>query len=118
MDFTCLLDIRCALGESPVLDDRRKLLFFVDVMGPAIHAVRLDGTGLQTWPMPKPVGSIGLAESGRLLNGTGNFLDRAGNFNARTGNLNLGIVQIDFRMTLSERTIRRWRSARRSGYSF
>jgi len=32
--------------------------------------------------------------------------------------LNLGIVQIDFRMTLSERTIRRWRSARRSGYSF
>src|SRR5674476_1538741 len=75
MDFTCLLDIRCALGESPVLDDRRKLLFFVDVMGPAIHAVRLDGTGLQTWPMPKPVGSIGLAESGRLLNGTGNFLD-------------------------------------------
>jgi len=31
MDFTCLLDIRCALGESPVLDDRRKLLFFVDV---------------------------------------------------------------------------------------
>src|SRR5664279_6370935 len=73
MDFTCLLDIRCALGESPVLDDRRKLLFFVDVMGPAIHAVRLGGTGLQTWPMPKPVGSIGLAESGRLLNGTGNF---------------------------------------------
>jgi sugar lactone lactonase YvrE len=67
MDFTCLLDIRCALGESPVWDDRRELLFFVDVMGPAIHAVRLDGTGLQTWPMPKPVGSIGLAESGHLI---------------------------------------------------
>jgi hypothetical protein len=57
-------------------------------------------------------------EQHSLLNGTGNFLDRAGNLNARTGNLNLGIVQIDFRMTLSERTIRRWRSARRSGYSF
>jgi sugar lactone lactonase YvrE len=48
MDFTCLLDIRCALGESPVLDDRRKLLFFVDVMGPAIHAVRLDGGRCQS----------------------------------------------------------------------
>jgi sugar lactone lactonase YvrE len=67
MDFTCLLDIRCALGESPVWDDRREKLFFVDAMGPAIHAVSLDGTGLQTWPMPKPVGSIGLTESGRLI---------------------------------------------------
>jgi sugar lactone lactonase YvrE len=67
MNFTCLLDIRCGLGESPVWDDRRELLFFVDAISPAIHAVRLDGTGLQTWPMPKPVGSIGLAESGRLI---------------------------------------------------
>ena len=43
MDFTCLLDIRCALGESPVWDDRRKLLFFVDVMvrdGAALKSVR------------------------------------------------------------------------------
>jgi len=67
MDFACLLDIRCSLGECPVWDDRRELIFFVDAIGQAIHAVRLDGTGLQTWPMPKPVGSIGLAESGRLI---------------------------------------------------
>ena len=67
MNFTCLLDIRCALGESPVWDARRERLFFVDVMAPAIHAVRLDGMELQSWIMPKPVGSIGLTESGRLL---------------------------------------------------
>jgi sugar lactone lactonase YvrE len=67
MDFTCLLDLRCQLGESPVWDERRVLLFFVDVMAPAVHAVRLDGSGLKTWPMPQPVGSIGLTESGRLI---------------------------------------------------
>ena len=67
MDFTCLLDIRCALGESPVWDERRETLFFVDAMAPAIHAVRLDGTRLQSWPMPTLVGSIGLTDSGRLI---------------------------------------------------
>ena len=67
MNFTCLPDLRCRLGESPVWDERRELLFFVDILAPAIHAVRLDGSDLKTWPMPRPVGSIGLTESGRIV---------------------------------------------------
>jgi sugar lactone lactonase YvrE len=67
MDFTRLGDITCELGEGPVWDERRELLFFVDILAPAIHAIRLDGTGLRTWPMPKVIGSIGLTESGRLI---------------------------------------------------
>ena len=67
MDFTRLLDLRCRLGESPVWDDPREMLFFVDAMALAVHAVRLDGSGLKTWPTPKPVGSIGLTDSGHLI---------------------------------------------------
>jgi sugar lactone lactonase YvrE len=67
MEFTRLGDVICELGESPLWDDRRELLFFVDILAPAIHAIRLDGSGLRSWPMPAPIGSIGLTESGRLI---------------------------------------------------
>jgi sugar lactone lactonase YvrE len=67
MEFTCLTDLKCELGESPVWDDRRELLFFVDILAPAIHAIRLDGEALRTWPMPAVIGSIGLTQSGRLI---------------------------------------------------
>lgn len=67
MEFNCLGDIQCELGESPVWDDRRELLFFVDILAPAIHAIKLDGSGLRSWPMPAPVGSVGLTRTGRLI---------------------------------------------------
>jgi sugar lactone lactonase YvrE len=69
MKFTRLGDHICELGESPVWDERRALLFFVDIHAPTIHAIRIDGTGLRTWPMPNVVGSIGLTESGRPIAG-------------------------------------------------
>ena len=67
MEFVCLSDLKCELGESPVWDERRELLFFVDILAPAIHAIRLDGSGLQSWRMPAAIGSVGLTESGRLI---------------------------------------------------
>jgi sugar lactone lactonase YvrE len=67
MDFTRLTDHICILGEGPVWDDRRQMLFFVDIPAPAVHAVRLDGSDFRTWQMPNIVGSIGLTESGRLI---------------------------------------------------
>jgi len=71
LDFTLLVDTRCETGESPVWDERRDRLFFVDIGAPALHAVALDGSDLRSWPMPKPIGSIGLAESGRIVAGLG-----------------------------------------------
>ena len=67
LEFRLLKDVRCGVGESPVWDDRRKVLFFIDIKAPAIHSIRLDGTEHRTWPMPKVVGSVGLGESGRLV---------------------------------------------------
>ncbi|EIM29022.1 SMP-30/gluconolactonase/LRE family protein [Microvirga lotononidis] len=66
-EFRLLKDVRCSIGESPVWDDRRKVLFFVDIKAPAIHSIRLDGTEHRTWAMPRAVGSIGLGASGRLV---------------------------------------------------
>ena len=67
MEFTRLGDVICELGESPLWDDRREVLFFVDIPGPAIHAIRLDGGDPRSWPMPAVIGSIGLTQSGRLI---------------------------------------------------
>ena len=67
MEFSRLSDVICRLGESPVWDERRELLFFIDIPAPAIHAMRLDGSDARCWPMPAVVGSIGLTESGRLI---------------------------------------------------
>ena len=67
LDFSRLGDCRPSLGEGPVWDDRRHCLFFVDIRAPAVHAIRLDGSGFRTWPMPSLTGSIGLAESGRII---------------------------------------------------
>jgi sugar lactone lactonase YvrE len=65
--FERLGEATVALGESPVWDDRRNCLFFVDIRAPAVHAIGLDGHGFRTWRMPSLTGSIGLAESGRLI---------------------------------------------------
>ena len=65
--FGLLKDVRCGIGESPVWDDRREVLFFVDIKAPAIHSIRLDGSEHRTWTMPRVVGSIGLGASGRLV---------------------------------------------------
>lgn len=67
MHFTRLGDTICELGESPLWDDRREVLFFVDILVPAIHAIRLDGSDARSWPMPAIIGSIGLTESGCLI---------------------------------------------------
>ena len=67
IEFMLLADTRCGIAEGPVWDDRRKLLFFVDILAPAVHAVRLDESDLRSWKMPSRTGSIGLGESGRLI---------------------------------------------------
>jgi len=55
------------LGESPLWDGLSRCLYWVDIRRPALR--RLDpATGrVDTWPMPGLVGSIALADDGRLL---------------------------------------------------
>lgn len=67
MTFDVLVSDGFTLTEGPAWDERRSRLFFVDILEPAVLSVRLDGTDLRRFPMPRPVGSIGLCESGRIL---------------------------------------------------
>lgn len=55
------------VGESPVWDDRTGRLWWVDIRAPALHRTDpADGT-TETWPLPAPVGSLGLCRSGVVL---------------------------------------------------
>ncbi len=67
IDFRPLVERRFHGGEGPVWDDRRGVVFFVDMEGPAVHAVGLDGAHLRSWAMPALPASLALGESGRLV---------------------------------------------------
>lgn len=61
------IDLDLAIGESPVWDAGRRLLWFVDILAPRIFAFDPETNRLATYPMPSAVGSIGLAAGGRLV---------------------------------------------------
>ena len=65
--FETLIDFRLGIGESPVWDDRRRVLWFVDILAPAVMALD-PATRLATaFPMPSHVGSVSLVNDGRLI---------------------------------------------------
>jgi sugar lactone lactonase YvrE len=67
IDFKPLNDIRCELGEGPVYDDRHHALFHCDIVARTVHRVDLATGAHRQWSFPSEVGSIGLAESGRVV---------------------------------------------------
>ncbi|GAB5373750.1 MAG: SMP-30/gluconolactonase/LRE family protein [Acuticoccus sp.] len=67
MNFRPLVEQRFHGGEGPTWDERRGLVFFVDMAGAAVHAASLDGETLLTFTPPEPPYSLALCESGRIL---------------------------------------------------
>ena len=65
--ISCVLDAAAITGESPVWDEKRARLYWVDIPGQKIH--RFDpATGTdEVWPTPEPVGALGLRERGGLV---------------------------------------------------
>jgi sugar lactone lactonase YvrE len=55
------------LGESPVWDERAGALYWVDIRAPALRRLEPDTAALRTWPLDEMVGSIALAEDGRVV---------------------------------------------------
>jgi sugar lactone lactonase YvrE len=64
-----LLDHECRTGESPLWDDRRDRLFFVDIDSGEIHHVTAEGSSHRVWPAPPPERptALGLTTTGRLV---------------------------------------------------
>ena len=58
-----------ANGESPVWDDATGLLWWVDIPAPALHLTDPATGATRSWPMPEPVGCLGLRQDGGLLLG-------------------------------------------------
>lgn len=67
LDFACIADLKCGIGESPVYDDRRGHLYFVDIPGRSVFRLGGDGGPPETWSFDSEVGCLGLAASGRLV---------------------------------------------------
>lgn len=57
------------VAESPVWDDRRKVLFWTDIRASKLHAAPADGTRHRVWDMPDRLACLGLCRSGRLVLG-------------------------------------------------
>jgi sugar lactone lactonase YvrE len=65
--FTCIADVKCRIGESPVYDEWQNRLFFVDIAGRKLYAMKLADNALHSWTFDSDVCSLGLAASGRLV---------------------------------------------------
>lgn len=66
-DAELVWDVRCAVGESPVWDEKRRRLLFCDIPAGRIHAFCPDEGRRTSWDLPDVVGSFGLCRSGRLV---------------------------------------------------
>ena len=65
--FERVIDIDLALGEGPVWDEDRQALWFVDILAPALYRLDWPSRALTRYGMPAEIGSLGLAEGGRLV---------------------------------------------------
>ena len=55
------------LGECPLWDDRRGVLWWVDIRAPAVRRYDLGSDAAETWAMPALIGAIALTEDERLI---------------------------------------------------
>lgn len=55
------------LLESPLWDASNGCLYWCDILNQEVHRLHVDSGARQRWTFDGPVGSLGLAESGRLV---------------------------------------------------
>jgi sugar lactone lactonase YvrE len=66
-EFTAVNDVVCDLGESPVYDDRRQALWYCDIVRRLVICHSLEDGATRSFSFDSEVGSIGLAQSGRVV---------------------------------------------------
>jgi sugar lactone lactonase YvrE len=67
VDVDILSDVACELGESALWDDRRSVLYWVDITRPTVFARDGRSGAITTLAMPDLVGSVGLRSGGGLV---------------------------------------------------
>ena len=66
---TLAVDSRCALGESILWCERRRVLYWTDILSAELWRHDPASGHTHTWSLPAPLGCLALAEDGRLLLG-------------------------------------------------
>jgi sugar lactone lactonase YvrE len=67
VDVDVLSDVACDLGESALWDDRRSVLYWVDITGATVYARDWSTGAIRALAMPDLVGSVGLRAGGGLV---------------------------------------------------
>lgn len=65
----CVVRQNFLLGEGPLWNARDQSIWWVDILGPAIHRLTPATGARQTWPMPAAVGSFVFRPGGDLVVG-------------------------------------------------
>lgn len=66
---TLAVDSRCALGEGILWCERRRVLYWTDILAAELWRHDPASGHTHTWSLPAPLGCLALAEDGRLLLG-------------------------------------------------
>jgi len=56
--YEVVSDIRCQLGEGPLWSERDNAVYWVDILGPALHRLSLAGGEIRSWSMPEKTGWV------------------------------------------------------------
>ncbi len=67
LEFACVADLHCRIGEGPVYDDRTDRLYFVDILERRIYSFAPQTGDIASWPFETEVCSLGLTVSGALV---------------------------------------------------
>ncbi|MDQ0138103.1 sugar lactone lactonase YvrE [Neorhizobium galegae] len=65
--FEPCINFELGIGESPVWDGKRGLIWFVDVIKPAVYSLNAKDNSVVAYPMPDSIGSLGLLADDRLM---------------------------------------------------
>ena len=62
------LDVpQCAVGEGPVWDVETQLLFWIDILGKAVHCLNPATGQTRSWTVPKIIGSMAISRDGNAI---------------------------------------------------
>jgi sugar lactone lactonase YvrE len=60
-------DGTCILGESPIWCTKRRVLYWVDIRAPALHALAPQSGALQRWSLPDLCGAVVLTDRDEVI---------------------------------------------------
>jgi sugar lactone lactonase YvrE len=62
------LDVpQCAVGEGPLWDVQTQRLFWIDIIGPAVHCLDPANGGTCSWKVPRTIGSMAISQDGNAI---------------------------------------------------